>query len=210
MLKTFPFRKDDFEALVLDQIRYLARSFGSRLTLSDEADRLLEFGFQDDLDQIFRLLPKQRRTIKLMTLASSQLRWPQISTILLGLDSEILPEWSSLNYGLLMLPESFYSILSTISTVNYRNSMMKVQVKRKNCKTGEHQMTPDTLKNYWIEVPYGRRINTLRIRLKFNFPDSISILDSIKTRSVIAFLKKHAEKKIIVYFLTCSQVEYKV
>ncbi|PRP83597.1 ATP-dependent RNA helicase [Planoprotostelium fungivorum] len=112
----------------------------------DEADRLLDMGFQISLNNILSRIPKQRRT------------------------------------GLFSATQT--SRIVDLARAGMRNPV-KISIKVEGKEGQSMQKTPQKLENFYSFCEYDNRISQL-----------------------VRFLNEHKENKIIVYFLTCAQVDY--
>ena len=155
------------------------------LLVLDEADMLLQLGFQDSLNKIFDFLPKQRRT---------------------GLFSATMTKR-----------------IDMLIKVGLRNPV-RIEIKEKRNQSGD-QLEPVTDRS--ASTSRGRQTNCEeeQVNLDENASQSVEstglqispylqnyylILPSLKYKLpfLIDFINRNLEKKIIVFFATCSQINF--
>ena len=144
----------------------------------DEADVLLNMGFATTLQSILAKLPKMRRTGLFSATTSSS-------------STSSLKDWMKM-----MGMRNPVWIDVTVTTGGNQEdddgddktegaSKEGETIKNKKPSSAVVQATPSTLTNYYIVTPLEEKLSRL-----------------------VAFLRQHAQEKIIVFFLTCACVDF--
>ncbi|CAD7952076.1 unnamed protein product [Amoebophrya sp. A120] len=174
----------------------------------DEADRLLQLGFEKDIREIVNYLPRQRRT----ALFSATLQNSEMHTLVrVGFAGrnpvQVNVEVNTANKGSSTKAGSSTSAADgNFKTAEGKEEQQKGPAPALRDKNSEdapaasnaenavaptapdstHQVLPQKLKNYFLEVP--------------NFQSKLPLLYKL--------LEETKNKKVLVFFLTCAAVDY--
>jgi ATP-dependent RNA helicase DDX55/SPB4 len=147
----------------------------------DEADRLLDMGFDMSLQHIISRLPKMRRTGLFSATGTAASGGTMATTYRRGLQRLAQkagmrnPVWIHVAITNSSTPES-RKALDTKSSTPSPSTQNELQ---------SNQATPSSLVNYYIVTPLDEKLSRL-----------------------VAFLESHCHEKVIVFFLTCASVEF--
>lgn len=146
------------------------------LLVLDEADMLLQLGFQDSLNKIFDFLPKQRRT----GLFSATMTKRIDMLIKVGLRNPV-----------------------RIEIKEKKNMMNQASSKSvKGASTEDNELGLDEKANQSVEST-GLQISPYLENSYLIIPNS-----KFKLPFLIDFINKNLDKKIIVFFSTCAQINF--
>jgi len=151
----------------------------------DEADVLLDMGFEVQLTNILSLLPKMRRTGLFSATKAHQLSSLSES----GKNSSVNRFIS--RAGLrnpVMIDVTISSRIHSINRLDTIEATTSGQRKLADIPKDiplEELATPSSLTNYYLITPLDMKLNRL-----------------------VAFLREHENQKIIIFFLTCCSVEF--
>ena len=140
------------------------------LLILDEADLLLQLGFQDSLNKIFDFLPKQRRT---------------------GLFSATMTKR-----------------IDMLIKVGLRNPV-RIEIKeKKNLKLNQSENKQQEELN--LDENANQSVESTGLQISPYLANSYLILPSLKLKLafLIDFINKNSKQKMIVFFATCSQINF--
>ena len=148
------------------------------LLVLDEADMLLQLGFQDSLNKIFDFLPKQRRT----GLFSATMTKRIDMLIKVGLRNPVRIE----------IKEKKGAQLKASS-----NLQSKTDLNKDDNDLNLDEMASQSIESTGLQIsPYLENNYLIVPSLKYKLP------------FLIDFINKNPEKKMIVFFATCSQINF--
>jgi len=139
------------------------------LLILDEADMLLQLGFQDSLNKIFDFLPKQRRT---------------------GLFSATMTKR-----------------IDMLIKVGLRNPV-RIEIKEKRNQASSSKQIDDEDLN--LDEKASQSVESTGLQISPYLENNYLIVPSLKYKLpfLVDFINKNADKKIIVFFATCSQINF--
>ena len=167
------------------------------LLVLDEADMLLQLGFQDSLNKIFDFLPKQRRT----GLFSATMTKRIDMLIKVGLRNPVRIEIKEKRNQLQSTDQLSAKPEKTANRLD-RAKASSSSARRTNCEEVEEKMNLDENASQSVEStglqisPYLKNYYLILPGLKHKLP------------FLVDFINQNLKKKIIVFFATCSQINF--
>jgi ATP-dependent RNA helicase DDX55/SPB4 len=138
------------------------------LLILDEADRLLDLGFNAQINSILGKLPKQRRTGLFSATQTSEIKELARAGLRNPVQINVTVQFKA------KTPE-----------ISGNNGEKGGKLEGSSNEKFISQLTPTSLSNYYIYSPYRSKLMEL-----------------------VRFLLAHPKEKIIIFFLTCAQVDY--
>ena len=147
----------------------------------DEADVLLDMGFEVTLTNILARLPRMRRT-GLFSATKPSSSGGSGSAGVKGLIKRAgMRNPVVVDVAIARAASNSSEEKDTTENSKEENNLMK----RRKDKQDHNQATPSSLANYYLVCPLDEKLSRL-----------------------VAFLKQHKDEKVIVFFLTCACVEF--
>ena len=158
------------------------------LLVLDEADMLLQLGFQDSLNKIFDFLPKQRRT----GLFSATMTKRIDMLIKVGLRNPVRIE-----------------IKEKRNQSNDVGNQLKQETRKKDKERANFE-EDETAKEVNLDANASQSVESTGLQISPYLQNNYLILPSLKYKLpfLVDFINRNLEKKIIVFFATCSQINF--
>lgn len=159
------------------------------LLILDEADMLLQLGFQDSLNKIFDFLPKQRRT----GLFSATMTKRIDMLIKVGLRNPVRIE----------IKEKRNDFKSSSDQSSEKQTSKKSQTSGKRTNSEEEEKVN-------LDENASQSVESTGLQISPYLQNNYLTLPSLKYKLpfLVDFINRNVEKKIIVFFATCSQINF--